>query len=289
MSANQRAASIYADRLGWAVFPLAIKSKIPAIAGGRGCLDATTNAEQIARWWHGREWNVGVATGAPSGFFVVDVDPRSGGDVALEQLEAEHGAFPETVEGLTGGGGRHLLFRMHDAYAATKWSPLAPGVDLKGTGGYCVFPPSTHPNGLPYAWEASRRPLETPIADPPAWLHELLSEAPTRRREIKDADVDALDESILAQLFAAVDWLGPVVKAGARAVRCPSESLHTTGEVYDSSTVLFAPQRGHQYGWFYCSHEHCRELYRSPDAVVRALERATGRRLLVSRQVGAEG
>ena len=35
------AALAYAERLGWPVFPCA--GKVPAIEGGRGCLDATTD------------------------------------------------------------------------------------------------------------------------------------------------------------------------------------------------------------------------------------------------------
>jgi hypothetical protein len=271
---------------------LAPKSKIPVIKGGRGCLDATTDAATISRWWaNDPDRNVGVATGAASGFWVVDVDPRSGGDVALEQLEAKHGALPETVEGLTGGGGRHLLYRMVPALAEVKWSPVAPGVDTKGTGGYCVFPPSIHPDGPAYVWEHAHRPLEVEIAEPPAWIVGILAGPSARRRDGIEADVAALDESILAQLFRAAGWLGPVVRDGVRAVRCPSESLHTTGTLHDSSTVLFAPQRGHDLGWLHCSHEHCRELYRAPDAAVRVLERVTGLRAdqALSRTVGAEG
>ena len=33
----------------WGVFPL--RGKIPAIAGGRGVLDATTDLHQVAAWW----------------------------------------------------------------------------------------------------------------------------------------------------------------------------------------------------------------------------------------------
>ena len=36
----------------WGIFPL--NGKVPAIAGGRGVLDATTNTAKIAGWWGGR-------------------------------------------------------------------------------------------------------------------------------------------------------------------------------------------------------------------------------------------
>jgi hypothetical protein len=34
---------------GWAVFPL--RGKVPAIRGGRGFLDATTDLRHIVAWW----------------------------------------------------------------------------------------------------------------------------------------------------------------------------------------------------------------------------------------------
>jgi hypothetical protein len=44
------------------------------------------------------------------GLVVVDVDPRAGGTRELFALEQQYGKLPETVEVLTGGGGRHLYF-----------------------------------------------------------------------------------------------------------------------------------------------------------------------------------
>jgi len=38
--------------------------------------------------------NVGIATGEPSGIFVLDTDPKDGGDVRFEQLAAEHADEP---------------------------------------------------------------------------------------------------------------------------------------------------------------------------------------------------
>jgi hypothetical protein len=173
-----RAASTYATRLDWSVLPLAPRSKVPAIKGGRGCLDATTDPDMIRQWWEADVTrNVGIATGAASGLFAIDVDPRNGGDIALEQLEATHGPLPDTVEALTGGGGRHLLYRMTPALAPVTWSPIATGLDVKGDHAYIVAPPSIHPNGGVYAWEHSRHPLEVPIAEPPAWLVAMLTKS----------------------------------------------------------------------------------------------------------------
>jgi hypothetical protein len=40
-------------KLGWPVFPLGVKNKMPMIPnerGGRGCLDATLNEKQVREW-----------------------------------------------------------------------------------------------------------------------------------------------------------------------------------------------------------------------------------------------
>jgi len=47
--------------------------------------------------------NLGVVTGATSGFDVLDIDPRHGGEESLATLGTEHSSLPETVESQTGG------------------------------------------------------------------------------------------------------------------------------------------------------------------------------------------
>ncbi|MGZ4307566.1 MAG: bifunctional DNA primase/polymerase, partial [Solirubrobacteraceae bacterium] len=66
--------------------------------------------ETVEAWWRARpEANVDIRTG--DGLVVVDVDPRHGGHLALDQLQAQHGRIPSTLQVLTGGGGAHLYFR----------------------------------------------------------------------------------------------------------------------------------------------------------------------------------
>lgn len=130
--------------------------------------------EEIQRWF--RSWpdaGVAVVTGSVSGLVVVDVDPRHGGDASLRALERAHGALPVTVEAITGGGGRHLYFA-HPGRTVRNQVAVAPGIDLRGDGGYVVAPPSVHPSGQRYAWVAGRTPEETTLALLPAWLlHEV--------------------------------------------------------------------------------------------------------------------
>lgn len=146
-----------------------------------GLYEASTDEAQIRAWW--RRWpraNVGIATGAVSGFDVLDIDPRNGGNESLADLIARHGSLPETVEQLTGGGGRHLLF-VHAA--GVEWpKSLAPGLDTRTDGALIVAPPSLHASGNLYAWELSSDPADTPVAAWPDWLLALAVPATVRRQ-----------------------------------------------------------------------------------------------------------
>ncbi|MDO8728994.1 MAG: bifunctional DNA primase/polymerase, partial [bacterium] len=149
-----------------------------------GAISASTDPEVIARWW--ARWpaaNIGLVTGSRAGWFALDVDPRHGGDDSLADLEHRHGRLFETVEALTGGGGRHLLFSLPGFQVPNRTGAgaLAPGLEVKGDGGYIVAPPSRHGSGRPYAWESSSSPGQVELAPAPAWLLALLREAPPKR------------------------------------------------------------------------------------------------------------
>src|SRR4051812_41380971 len=62
---------------GWGVFPL--RDKVPAIAGGHGVLDATTDVGQIVDWWSAMP-TANIGARVPRALVVIDVDPRHGGD-----------------------------------------------------------------------------------------------------------------------------------------------------------------------------------------------------------------
>jgi hypothetical protein len=159
-----------------AVFPLAPCSKLPLLSkkfGGCGVLDASTDQNQIRKWWEiNRSANIGIATGEPSGFFVVDVDPHHGGDETLAELERKHGPLPETTISHTGGGGQHLLFTYVNGIGNSV-GKLGLGVDIRADGGYIVAPPSVHQSGRQYVWDVDRG-LDD-MAPAPAWLVSLAS------------------------------------------------------------------------------------------------------------------
>ena len=166
---------------GWAVLPVAPGDKVPAVRGGRGVYDATTNAAMVRHIW--TRWprnNIGIAGGPASGLLVLDVDPRNGGDETLGTLERRFGALPLSPRVLTPGGGQHLYFRHPSEFLRTR-STLGDGLDVKGNGGFVIAPPSIHPNGGRYTWDVGALPSETPVADPPTWLLELLTKGAASR------------------------------------------------------------------------------------------------------------
>jgi hypothetical protein len=177
--------------LGWQVFPLHSPADGKCSCGADVCAigkhprtvdgfkSATTDAERIRGWW--RTWpdaNVGIATGARSGLFVLDVDPDKGGDATLGMLVSEHGQLPETVEALTGSGGRHVLFAHPGRHTPNSTQRLGAGLDVRGDGGYIVAAPSVHRTGNVYEWQPGSEPGKA-LAGAPSWLFELLAPPPS--------------------------------------------------------------------------------------------------------------
>jgi hypothetical protein len=166
---------------GWSIIPIRPGDKRPLVPWEKFQHRHPSEAEACA-WFSGRsEAGIGIVTGAISGLVVVDIDVSHGGDGALEHLEREHGRLPTTVECRTGGGGRHLYFAHPGGLVVRNKVGLAPGVDLRGDGGYVVAPPSLHASGLRYAWLDGRAPGSTAIMPLPDWVLRQAVEEPARR------------------------------------------------------------------------------------------------------------
>ncbi len=92
------------------------------------------------------------------------------GAESLAGLLAEYGELPETRTAASGrgDGGRHFYYRASDARLTSRL--LGAGLDVKTSAGYCVVPPSIHPDtGKPYVWT-----VDGPIMTPPLWLLDLV-------------------------------------------------------------------------------------------------------------------
>lgn len=180
----------YVKHLGWSILPLhwvdkgrctCMRSDCGGSAGKhplnewKRFQDEPMSLEQVEEVWTAQpRANIGLCTGARSGVVVLDIDPRHGGDIGLETLEAEYSKLPHTIESQTGGGGRHLIFK-HPGVPIKNKVNLAPGVDVRGDGGIIVLPYSIHASGKHYEWELSSTPAQVKPADMPAWLLKLLA------------------------------------------------------------------------------------------------------------------
>lgn len=172
-------------QLGWRVHPIRPRDKRPLLKGWPDA--ATTDEATIRKWWG--DWpdaNVGVVTGPSSGVVVIDVDGEAG-EESLAQLQARYGRLPDTCEQITGRG-RQLFFAVPATALIGNTTALggSPGVDVRGSGGYVVVPPSVHPNGKTYTWEISSDPRDGVVIAklPPAWVELLAVPASQRERDL---------------------------------------------------------------------------------------------------------
>lgn len=177
MNELERAAHAYADR-GWAVFCCKPGEKVPDTP--HGFKDATTDHDQIRRWWADRpDRNLAVATG-PASIDVLDIDVRPGrtGYTAFHRLSAAGLLTGYSRVVATPSGGMHVYFPGSGQTSGSVPSAL---VDFKADGGYVLAPPSIVA-GRPYRvevdlpgphasldWDAARQLLTppAPAATPP--------------------------------------------------------------------------------------------------------------------------
>lgn len=114
-----------------------------------------------------------VRTGQPSGVVVIDIDPGNGGDL---RALIQRGLAPPTAHVVTGSGGWHLWYRWPGRPVPCSAGRIAPGVDVRGDGGYVVVPPSTHPRtGRAYRWTGRHREV---VEMPPALVEACMPPSP---------------------------------------------------------------------------------------------------------------
>jgi len=205
-------------RAGVRVLPLRPRSKVPRLKGWPK--EATTDEDTIRTWWaEDPDSNFGIITGKDSGIVVLDVDPQSGGQKSLQDLEKTLGPLPGTHTTRTGGGGTHYRFR-HPGGEICSRLGLAPGVDFLADGGrFAVGPGSIHPSGARY--EVIE---DTEVAEAPGWLIDLAKQGKRTQRL-------SLTANEQEEFRALWESLGIELQAGDRLYRCafhPDEepSLH---------------------------------------------------------------
>jgi P4 family phage/plasmid primase-like protien len=182
---------------------------------------------------------IGVPTGAASGLVVIDVDVKNGQKGAA-WLEENAAALPPTRTHKTRSGGLHLLFRKPAGVEIrNSASHLAPGVDVRGEGGYVVVPPSPD-------YQVAD---DTESAEMPRWLikaclkEDVPPQPPPRPQEHHERYVQtAIDGEVLAVMRAAEGTrndtlnkaaanLGTLVAAGQMARGTAEDELQHAGQM----------------------------------------------------------
>jgi hypothetical protein len=156
---------------------LAEEMRLPVFACGpdkrpvtqHGFHDATRDPAEIkAQFGTPGAAMIGVPTGQGAGFFVVDLDVKNGGQ-GLEWLAANQHRLPRTRTHKTRSGGQHLLFQWPEGRTIrNSASRVAPGVDVRGNGGYIIAPPSPDYEIADHSALAEAPPWLLALIDPPA-------------------------------------------------------------------------------------------------------------------------
>jgi hypothetical protein len=146
MSTHAPAALAYHGR---GLHPIVVKpnSKVPLSQGWQHHVNRT--AAEVREDFERAPEGHGIGT-VTHGFVVIDLDvrPNKNGVESLASLPP----LPPTLTSTTPSGGQHRFFRIPRGTAIrNSASKLGPGIDVRGTGGQVVLPPTVI-DGKPYRW-----------------------------------------------------------------------------------------------------------------------------------------
>jgi hypothetical protein len=175
---------------GWHLFPVEAKGKLPLLKGWPEA--ATSDIAQLEAWtvqFPGCNW--GLATGTASGLVVIDVDGAEG-RASLADLDRQGLTLPAALTVTTGrtDGGEHLYFCLPFGVDIRndQSGKIGAHIDVRGTGGFVVCPPSIHASGKQY------RCIDpsAPVAELPGWVIERLTVRPPMATATVQASQQAL-------------------------------------------------------------------------------------------------
>jgi len=191
---------------GWSVIPVKLIpgkdgriKKQPLVSWKRYQKELPTEAD-VRTWW-GKEYpdaSIGLVCGQVSGgIYVLDIDPRNGGDRSLDGKSLPAGPHSRTPH-----GGQHHFFRSNVALAKRQ---VLPGVDFQGEGSIAILSPTPG-----YTW------LEEPGVEwpeLPKWVTDLVPVADRRKKSQRCPHIDIPLEQ---QMRFIPEYNGAVIKKAGR-------------------------------------------------------------------------
>jgi len=223
------------------------RGKHPRLGGWQD--NATTDEALVREWW--TRWpqaGVGIATGAASKVWVLDVD----GPEAMAWYDAQvacHG-ITQTL-GVRTARGAHLYWRWPDDAVVRNAQGLkaagAPNVDVRGDGGYVCAPPTVHRSGHVYAW-VREEGFAREAVSAPGWLLELVRERPKPPPPTIRPPKHDLSPREVAALFRLAADTNPAVRERVGVMAGGTAHLSSSRPYVDG---IRCPKCGRPEVWFY--------------------------------------
>jgi len=178
--AMKQAALCYYDH-GWTVLPMKLegKQKRPLVRW-KEYQERRPSRKQVVAWWD--KWSdagIGVVLGPVSGLLCVDVDGEKPHQILIDLLGSLP-LCPSVKSGSADPFRYHLYFQHPDVTTKAKATPWNKAGDkekleVRGTGGLAVLPPSLHGSGRRYGWCRGRGYTKMELPPLPTRLLEALA------------------------------------------------------------------------------------------------------------------
>lgn len=185
----------YASR-GWPIFPCNFDKK-PLTE--HGAIDATTNLQQIKKWW--KQFPDANIAFHPDGAEMVVVDLDPGHDPAEIKKKFGSKFFHTKLVAGTPRKGWHYYFRRRaDERIANSASKIAANTDVRSFHGYVLLPPSRTKDG-DYEWHSTGQPIDRPDE-----LYEACASTDTARHPDWD-DWEGINVDSIHNVHEAIAWI----------------------------------------------------------------------------------
>ncbi len=131
-------------QFGWCVIPIKPDSKKPALKSWKQFQTKRPDENQLRKWFVNNNRNIAVVLGAVSNNLVCrDFDKAQ----AVKIWKAKYPNLAKKLPIVQTQKGIHIYFQ-----ARVEGIKTYSDGELRGKGGYCLLPPSVHPDGSIYQW-----------------------------------------------------------------------------------------------------------------------------------------